>query len=106
MIDADFVDSDLSGFLADFNVVRTGPATNRIKIDGGPPGGDGSPDSLETSLDVETIVSNAPGTALSVYEFPSFNNLQYITDAYTQRGLGQHRRRPRTPASADAARPV
>jgi kumamolisin len=84
VIDADFVDTDLSGFLSDFNVTRTGPATTRIKIDGGPPGGDGSPDSLETSLDVETIVSNAPGTALYVYEFPSFNSLQYITDAYTQ----------------------
>ncbi len=82
VIDADFLDSDLSGFLTYFNVTRTGQATTRIPIDGGPPGGDGSGDSLETTLDVETIVSNAPGTNLYVYEFPSFNSLSYITDAY------------------------
>ena len=84
VIDADFLDSDLTGFLSYFSVTRTGPATTRVAIDGGPPGGDGSSDSLETTLDVETIVSNAPGTALYVYEFPSFNSLSYITDAYNK----------------------
>jgi len=84
VIDADFLDSDLSGFLAYFNVTRDGPATTRVLIDGGPPSGDGSGDSIETTLDVETIVSNAPGTALYVYEFPNFNNLNYITDAYNK----------------------
>jgi kumamolisin len=84
VIDADFLDTDLSGFLSFFDVTRTGPATVRVLIDGGPPSGDGSPDSVETTLDVETIVSNAPGTALYVYEFPSFNSDQYITDAYNK----------------------
>lgn len=84
VIDADFLDSDLAAFLRYFKVTRDGPATTRVAIDGGPPGGDGSPDSLETTLDVETIVSNAPGTALYVYEFPSFDNTAYITDAYNR----------------------
>jgi kumamolisin len=84
VIDADFLDTDLAGFLSYFNVTRTGPTTVRIPIDGGPPGGDGSGDSVETTLDVETIVGNAPGTALYVYEFPNFNSDNYITDAYNK----------------------
>ena len=67
--DADFLDSDLSSFLAYFNIRRTGPATARVLVDGGPPAGL-SQDSVETTLDVETIVSIAPGTALYVYEAP------------------------------------
>jgi len=84
VIDADFLDSDLATFLSYFNVTRTGPTTVRVLIDGGPPSGDGSSDSLETTLDVETIVSNAPGTGLYVYEFPSFEEDSYITDAYNK----------------------
>ena len=67
--DNDFLDSDLSGYLAYFGVKRTGPATKRVLVDGGPPPSLG-PDSDETTLDVETIVSLAPGTALYVYEAP------------------------------------
>jgi subtilase family serine protease len=84
VIDADFLDSDLASFLSYFKVTRTGPATVRVPIDGGPPKGDGSGDSVETTLDVETIVSNAPGTGLYVYEFPNFDNDSYITDAYNK----------------------
>jgi kumamolisin len=40
-----------------------------VLVDGGPPPGL-STDSVETTLDVETIVSIAPGTALYVYEAP------------------------------------
>jgi subtilase family serine protease len=65
--DADFLDSDLNAFLAYFRITRTGPATTRVLVDGGPPPGNG-PDSDETALDVEQIVSLAPGTALYVYE--------------------------------------
>lgn len=65
--DADFLDSDLSSFLSYFQINRTGPATQRVLVDGGPAPGDG-PDSVETTLDVEQIVSLAPGTALYVYE--------------------------------------
>ena len=65
--DADFLDSDLHAFLTYFHVTRTGPATTRVLVDGGPSPGNG-PDSIETALDVEQIVSLAPGTALYVYE--------------------------------------
>ncbi len=65
--DADFVDSDLVAYLSYFGVTRTGPATKRVPVDGGT-GING--DSVETTLDVETIVSLAPGTALYVYEAP------------------------------------
>lgn len=65
--DADFLDSDLNAFLAYFQINRTGPATTRVLVDGGPPPGNGN-DSIETALDVEQIVSIAPGTALYVYE--------------------------------------
>jgi subtilase family serine protease len=67
--DADFLDSDLAGYLKYFGVKRTGPATTRVLVNGGPPPGL-STDSIETTLDVETIVSIAPGTALYVYEAP------------------------------------
>ncbi len=65
--DADFLDGDLNSFLQFFHVTRTGPATTRVLVDGGPQPGNG-PDSIETALDVEQIVSLAPGTALYVYE--------------------------------------
>ena len=84
VIDADFLDSDLAAYLNYFGVSRSGPATVRIPIDGGPPPGLGSFDSVETTLDVETIVSLAPATSLYVYEFPNFTNDQYIIDAYEQ----------------------
>ena len=67
--DNDFLDSDLASYLAYFGVNRTGPATTRVNVDGGPGPGLG-PDSVETTLDVETIVSISPGTALYVYEAP------------------------------------
>jgi kumamolisin len=67
--DNDFLDSDLTGYLSYFGVTRTGPPTTRVLVDGGPPPSLG-PDSDETTLDVETIVSLAPGTALYVYEAP------------------------------------
>jgi subtilase family serine protease len=81
--DADFLDSDLSGYLAGFGITRTGPATTRVLVDGGPPKGI-SEDSVETTLDVETIVSILPGTALYVYEAPFFDDLQDFTDMYNK----------------------
>jgi subtilase family serine protease len=84
VIDADFLDSDLAAYLKYFGVYRSGPPTVRVPIDGGPPSGLGSPDSVETTLDVETLVSLAPGSSLYVYEFPDFSNNQYILDAYEQ----------------------
>jgi subtilase family serine protease len=83
VIGADFLDSDLAAFLKYFKVTRTGPATVRVPIDGGPPAGDGSSGSDEATLDVESEVSNAPGTALYVYETPSLLT-NYITDGYNR----------------------
>lgn len=80
---ADFLDTDVSGYLAYFDVNRTGPATQRVLIDGGPPGGI-SEDSVEATLDIETLVSIDPGTAIYAYEVPLTATLQYFTDGYTQ----------------------
>lgn len=80
VIDADYQDSDLAAFLKYFGVTRDGPATQRVPIDGGAQEYN-NPDSVEATLDVETIVSNAPGTALYVYEMPTLQ-LKNITDAY------------------------
>ena len=81
--DADFLDNDLTQYLAYFQVTRTGPATTRVLVDGGPPPGI-SGDSIETTLDVETVASLAPGTALYVYEAPQASDLHYFTDMYNQ----------------------
>ncbi len=83
VIDADFAESDLRGFLAYFHIARTGPATKRVLLKGGPPQGDSTADSVEAALDAEALVGNAPGTALSMYEIPSFTNAN-ITDAYAR----------------------
>jgi kumamolisin len=83
VIDADFAESDLRAFLTYFKIARTGPATKRILLQGGPPQGDASADSLEAALDAEALVGDAPGTALSVYEIPKLSN-GAITDAYNR----------------------
>lgn len=81
VIDADFAESDLRGFLSKFKIVRTGPATRRVLLHGGPPPGDASADSLEAVLDAEALVGDAPGTALTAYEIPNLKNAN-VTDAY------------------------
>jgi kumamolisin len=78
----DFLDSDLAAYLSYFGVSRTGPATKRIAVDGGAPPFPGGT-AQETTLDVETIVSLAPGTALYVYEIPSLDD-KPILDAFNQ----------------------
>lgn len=83
VIDADFAESDLTAYLAYFHIKRTGPSSKRILLDGGPPKGDAGADSVEAALDAETLVSLAPGTALSVYEIPKFTNV-LITDAFNR----------------------
>jgi subtilase family serine protease len=82
VIDADFLDTDLQGFLNYFHIKRTGPAPVRVAINGGPPRGL-TADSGETTLDVETIEGNAPGVALYVYEMDSLKYTSVI-DAYNQ----------------------
>jgi kumamolisin len=81
VIDADFAESDLRSYLAYFNISRTGPATKRNLLKGGPPQGDGGADSVEAALDAEAIVGSAPGTALQMYEIPELSGAD-ITDAY------------------------
>jgi subtilase family serine protease len=81
--DADFLDTDLAAYLAYFGVKRTGPKTTRVLVDGGPPPGL-TGDSIETTLDVETIVSIDPGTALYVYEVPGEPDLRYFNDMYNK----------------------
>jgi subtilase family serine protease len=76
-MDGDFLDTDLAGYLAYFGVTRTGPSTTRIAVDGGAPAFPGG-DATETTLDVETLVSLAPGTALYVYEIPALNDKPLI----------------------------
>ncbi len=82
VIDADFLDSDLASFLSYFQITRTGPPTTRVLVDGGPPSGLIN-DSIETTLDVETITGLAPGVSLYVYEIPSLDD-QSIIDGYNQ----------------------
>jgi subtilase family serine protease len=73
----DFLNSDLASYLAYFGVSPTGPAPVRVAVDGGAPKFPGGAAS-ETTLDVETIVSLAPGTALYVYEIPTLNNAPLV----------------------------
>ncbi|MEO6991040.1 MAG: S53 family peptidase [Candidatus Baltobacteraceae bacterium] len=83
----DFQDTDLATFIAQFGIVRGGPATVRVAVDGGapyfPPGHDPGNCSLESSLDVQTIVGNAPGTAFTEYLIPDLSD-QHIEDLYNQ----------------------
>jgi subtilase family serine protease len=81
VIDADFAESDLNSFMSYFKIQRTGPATRRVLIHGGPPPGDSTSDSVEAALDSEALVGDAPGTSLYIYEIPTFTNAN-ITDAY------------------------
>jgi subtilase family serine protease len=82
VMDADFLDKDLVAYLKYFNVKRTGAATVRVAIDGGPQPGL-TQYSIETTLDVETIVGLAPGVNLFVYEIPQIDSAS-ILDAYNQ----------------------
>jgi subtilase family serine protease len=84
----DFSDDDIAQFLSTFNIVRTGPPTRRVEVDGGapfyPPSNDPVNCSLEASLDVQTIVGNTPGTALSMYLVPTTLTIKQIIDTLNQ----------------------
>jgi subtilase family serine protease len=83
----DFLDSDLKAFLRFFTIARTGPATTRVAVDGGapylPPSADPQSCSLESSLDTQTIVGNAPGTTFYEYLIPDLGN-KHIDDLYNR----------------------
>ncbi len=89
-MDGDFLDSDLAAYLAYFGVTRTGPPSTRISVDGGAPAFPGG-GANETTLDVETLVSLAPGTALYVYEIPALQDAPLI-DAFNRARRRQPRR--------------
>jgi pseudomonalisin len=78
-IPGDPSDTDLSKFLTEFKVTRTG-TTNRVPVDGGPqnPSGDTL---LEAALDYETISSLAPAATVDIFEFPGFDS-QDVLDGY------------------------
>jgi pseudomonalisin len=82
VIDADFENSDLASFLKYFHIRRTAAVT-RVLLNGGPAPGDQAIDSVEATLDVETIAANAPGAKIYVYETPSLSNA-HITDTYAR----------------------
>lgn len=83
----DFLDSDLQAYLKFFTISRTGPATTRVAVDGGapylPPSRDLQNCSLESSLDTQTIVGNAPGTTFYEYLIPDLGN-KHIDDLYNR----------------------
>jgi subtilase family serine protease len=86
VIDADFWDTDLTNFLAYFKIKHSASVT-RVAIDGGPGSpSSGDQDTVEATLDVESLVGTSPGASLYVYETPNFLNvpLTAVTDAYNQ----------------------
>jgi subtilase family serine protease len=87
LIDADFADSDLTAYLAYFGIKRTG-TTNRVLVDGGPGSNPIAGDApIEATLDVESLVGDAPGVGLYMYETPDFGDagsLTYVLDAYNK----------------------
>ena len=85
-ISGDFSETDLATYLAYFGINRAGPATTRVEVDGGATYDSTfstSNASVEATLDVETIVGNAPGTALYIYLIPELSD-QDIEDDYNQ----------------------
>jgi subtilase family serine protease len=72
----------LKQYFAYFKIKPTGPAIQRIPIEGGPPRGLSS-DSIETELDIQTIRGTSPGVALSVYETSDLS-FTSIVSAYNQ----------------------
>jgi len=82
VIDADWVDGDLAAFEKQFHIVQKG-ARDRVAVDGGAPPNNTGLDTVEATLDVETIAANAPGAKLYVYGIPTLAT-NHITDAYNR----------------------
>jgi subtilase family serine protease len=80
LIDGVVLDSDISTYLTEFGVTRTGPPTGQVDVDGGCTNGAfGCNDSFSAAIDAEGIVGTAPGVNYVVYDIPIlFNN--YIVD--------------------------
>lgn len=91
LIDADFLDSDISSYLSYYKIKQTGPRIQRVFIDtktGQEPSqpGASSSDSVEATLDIESLIGTSPGTELTVYEVPSFAQAspQTVVDAFNK----------------------
>lgn len=79
VIDGDPAASDISAFLHYFGIARTGPPTKVVLVDTKV-----RPQAtVESVLDAETILGNAPGTALYIYEVPKLS-FAPVTDAYNK----------------------
>ena len=76
----DPLESDLNAYLKYFGIKRTGPKTTDVFVDGGTTS-DAAGGGTEGTLDAETILGDAPGTALYIY-IPPDGTLAHITDAY------------------------
>jgi len=79
VIDSGFAQTDLSTYLAYFQIPSTGRTISTEQVDGSP----GTADQAEATLDVETVAALAPGANVIVYEVPDLSD-QDITDAYDQ----------------------
>jgi kumamolisin len=79
--DDDFFEYDLDQYLKYFNITRTGPPTNRIKVNGGAQ--QNGIFSFVTTLQAETLVGLAPGIILNDYGIPELSDASLL-DAYNQ----------------------
>lgn len=79
VIDGTINPSDLSNYKTAYDVHQTGTITT-VPIASATPYGN---DTLETSLDVETITGLAPGANIAIYDMPDLSNLN-MEAAYAQ----------------------
>ncbi|HEY1975218.1 MAG TPA: S53 family peptidase [Candidatus Baltobacteraceae bacterium] len=79
LINGDPSASDIGAFLRYFGIARNGPPTKVVLVDTKVP----PQATVESVLDAETILGNAPGTALYIYEVPKLSYAP-VTDAYNQ----------------------
>jgi hypothetical protein len=83
IIDSPIEQSDITAYLKAAGVTQVGTITNVAVDGGGTYSSSTSSDSVEASLDVETIIGLAPGVNIRVYNFPSLSD-QDIEDGYNQ----------------------
>jgi kumamolisin len=81
-MDGQFLESDLNAYLAYFGVTRSGPPSTIVSVQGGAPQFPKG-HALESTLDSQSIVALAPGTALYAYEIPVLAE-GTVVDAFNQ----------------------
>jgi cell division septation protein DedD len=81
IIDSPIKQSDITTYMGQAGVTQVGTITNVAVDGGGTYSSSSSSDTVEASLDVETIIGLAPGANIRVYNFPSLSD-QSIEDAY------------------------